>query len=97
MAEMYGPGKRHIAYICGLDDERRDDLASTRVDWLSERMTAREVAALIGVSVGTLANWRSARRGPSYYKLRPGRIFYLRRDVETWIAEARVTCYASAR
>lgn len=54
-------------------------------DWL----TAREVGALAGFSVKTLANWRSQKIGPRYIKLSPGRggrIRYRRRDVEAWLS-----------
>ena len=72
----------------------REPIAST---WLSERLTPSEVSVVLGVTVGTLANWRTALRGPSFYKLKPGRVFYLRRDVDTWLAESRVECFATSR
>jgi hypothetical protein len=34
---------------------------------------------------GTLANWRSAGKGPPYVKL-GGRVYYRRGDLEHWIA-----------
>ena len=34
-----------------------------------EMLTARQVAKLLGVSDGTLENWRRAGRGPPYHKI----------------------------
>lgn len=43
-----------------------------------------EVAELLGVPVGTLANWRYQGRGPAFAKV--GRhVRYRRRDVDAWI------------
>lgn len=48
----------------------------------------RELSVLLGVPVGTLANWRSARTGPPFVKV--GRhVRYRRGDVDEWVA-ARV-------
>lgn len=48
----------------------------------------RELSELLGVPVGTLANWRSARTGPPFVKV--GRhVRYRRGDVDKWVA-ARV-------
>lgn len=45
----------------------------------------RELSELLGVPVGTLANWRSARTGPPFVKI--GRhVRYRRGDVDEWIA-----------
>lgn len=55
-----------------------------------ERLTSAEVAELLGISEATLRTWRSAGRGPSYYRL--GRVLYWRRDVDAWIAAQRVDC-----
>jgi excisionase family DNA binding protein len=43
-----------------------------------------EVAELLGVPVGTLANWRYQGRGPAFAKV--GRhVRYRQRDVDAWI------------
>jgi|GEM_PF-2522692 len=34
-----------------------------------ERLTSAQAAAYLGVSVGTLRNWRHALTGPAYYRL----------------------------
>ena len=47
-----------------------------------------ELSELLGVPVGTLANWRSARTGPPFVKV--GRhVRYRTSDVDEWVA-ARV-------
>jgi hypothetical protein len=55
------------------------------IDWLSERMTPAEVAALLDVSEKRLANMRSEGVGPKYYRPQAGKVFYLRRDVYGWL------------
>jgi predicted site-specific integrase-resolvase len=49
-------------------------------------MTPAEVAEVFGVTVGTLAHWRtSGRKGPNYIKA-TGRVRYRRATVEEWLA-----------
>lgn len=53
-------------------------------------LTPDEVAELLGIPTGTLANWRYQRLGPTY--LRVGRhVRYRRADVETWLDHQAVT------
>ncbi len=48
-------------------------------------LTPKDVAAIICVDTGTLAVWRSQKRGPDVTKL--GRaVFYRKKDVDAWIA-----------
>lgn len=54
-----------------------------------EWLTPRETAALVRLSVGTLANHRCQGIGIPYTKLSPGRtgrVRYRRSDVEQWLA-----------
>ncbi len=51
---------------------------------LSDMLRPKDVAKLLGVSVKTLANWRSLGTNLSYHK-RGRKIFYLRTDVEVYI------------
>ena len=48
-----------------------------------------EVAALLGVSQKTLANWRSAGLGPSYFKI-GGRVRYDRAVILAYLDAVRV-------
>ncbi|MBN2688708.1 MAG: helix-turn-helix domain-containing protein [Deltaproteobacteria bacterium] len=47
-------------------------------------LTPRDVAIVYGLSEGTLANWRSQRRGPKFYRLSGRKIAYFRADLEDW-------------
>jgi predicted DNA-binding transcriptional regulator AlpA len=50
-----------------------------------------EVKARFGIPEGTLANMRSAKKGPRYFRKPGGRgIFYLLADVEKWITSRPV-------
>ena len=49
-------------------------------------LTPRESAELLGVPEGTLAQWRSQRRGPPYIKLEGRLVRYRRSDLEEYIA-----------
>lgn len=52
---------------------------------LDELMTANEVADVLGLSAGTLANWRSLGMGPTYLKL-GGRVRYRVSNVNDWVS-----------
>jgi hypothetical protein len=57
---------------------------------LSKRvLNSTEAAYLYGVSPGTLANWRSSKVGPPYYKLR-GKVAYFVDDLEKWARQEPV-------
>ena len=76
-------------------NERRPAAEAVRDDRpavppMLERLTSAEVATLLGISEATLRTWRTAGRGPSYYRL--GRVLYWQRDVDAWIAAQRVVC-----
>lgn len=52
-------------------------------------LTAREVAEVYGLEVGTLANLRCQKRGPKYYRV--GRkVLYWVDDVEKWVKRVPV-------
>lgn len=46
--------------------------------------TPQQVAASYGIAVGTLANWRSRRSGPKYFKV-GSKILYRTADVEAFL------------
>lgn len=46
----------------------------------------REAAALMGLAVGTLRNWRSLRQGPRFRKIGTRAVRYCRADVAAFIA-----------
>lgn len=54
-------------------------------------LTAAEVAALYPIAIGTLANMRSRRVGPKFYKLPGGRkVVYKASEVEEWLTREPV-------
>lgn len=52
----------------------------------TQALTRREAAAMMGISPRTLANWAVQGRGPRYYHYSPTRSFYIRDDVEKYLA-----------
>ncbi len=52
----------------------------------------REAAAILAVRPGTLANWRSERRGPKYHRPGGGRVIRYRVDeLIAWAEQVTVT------
>lgn len=45
----------------------------------------KQAAELLGLPKGTLAQWRSQRRGPPYIKLEGRLVRYRRSDLEEWL------------
>lgn len=53
---------------------------------MARLMTAKELAAYLGVAEQTLANWRYVGRGPRFYRV--GQLVkYRRGDVDRWLEE----------
>ena len=59
------------------------------------RMDPANAAAYLGVSIKTMANWRSKGIGPPFCKR--GRIFYYRQDLDDWLAGGLAQSAAQAR
>jgi len=57
-----------------------------------ELLTPIEAAKFLGVSVETLAQWRSQFRGPRYIKLECRLIRYRLSDLEVYLAAHAVEC-----
>ncbi|MDV2424529.1 helix-turn-helix domain-containing protein [Corynebacterium curieae] len=49
-----------------------------------DAMTAKQVSEQIGLSVATLATWRSRGKGPEFIRI-AGRIYYLNTAVQEWL------------
>jgi excisionase family DNA binding protein len=49
-------------------------------------LSTAQLAAELGVTAGTLRNWRSAGRGPRGARI-GGRVRYRRADVDAWVAQ----------
>jgi predicted DNA-binding transcriptional regulator AlpA len=54
-------------------------------------LTESQAAEILAVKKGTLANWRSERRGPAYVRLGGGRVIRYRvSDLEAFAEQVRV-------
>ncbi len=53
-------------------------------------LTCREAAEFLGVPIGTLAQWRSQRRGPPYIKLEGRLVRYRGSELEKWLERQTV-------
>ena len=53
----------------------------------TELLTDIDVAGALKMSRQTLANWRSAGRGPRFIKIGDRSVRYRRTDIEKWIEE----------
>jgi predicted DNA-binding transcriptional regulator AlpA len=50
-------------------------------------LTAVEVAEITGLSIETLAQWRSQKRGVPYVKIARNVVRYRQQDVDLWIGQ----------
>ena len=53
-------------------------------------LKAEDVAKVTGVSVETLAQWRSQKRGIPYVKISRNCVRYRQTDLDSWLAESTV-------
>lgn len=63
----------------------------TSVPMMRALLTPTETAAMIGCSMRALEMMRAASRGPAWRRVSPGRIGYVRSDVERWLREEDAT------
>jgi excisionase family DNA binding protein len=49
-------------------------------------LTPKEAAEFLGIPLGTLAQWRSQRRGPPYIKLEERLVRYRHSDLEEYLS-----------
>ena len=59
-------------------------------------LSPHDASEALGVSVQTLANWRSAGRGPAYSRVGERVIRYDAEDLAAFVAAGRVTPGAAA-
>ena len=67
---------------------QKTNITSTNT-YVKPILSPNETAALLGVSIGTLANWRSQNVGPSYCKL-GSKVVYRLDDIMAYIVAHRV-------
>jgi predicted DNA-binding transcriptional regulator AlpA len=53
----------------------------------SKLLTAEEVAEITGLSVETLAQWRSQKRGSQFVRISRNFVRYWQSDLDAWLAE----------
>lgn len=51
---------------------------------MDKPINTKEAAEYLGVSAGTLENWRISGGGPKFYKPK-GKVFYFKADLESYI------------
>jgi predicted DNA-binding transcriptional regulator AlpA len=51
------------------------------------RLRTKTAAEYLGVSESTLAKWRMLRYGPPYHHCGPRIVYYLRDEIDAWLAE----------
>lgn len=56
---------------------------------MPRRFSEREAAEFLGVQYQTLKNWRTAGRGPSFYRVGT-KIVFDARDLEAWMSQRRI-------
>lgn len=59
------------------------------VPFMTDAISPKQAAHLLGYNVVTLAKWRDEGRGPSYTKIGP-RYWYRRVDILEWLQRHRV-------
>jgi len=57
---------------------------------MARLLTAEDVAVLTGLSVETLAQWRSQRRGIPFIKISRNCVRYRQTDLDSWLVERTV-------
>ena len=50
-------------------------------------LTPKDVSEITGLSIETLAQWRSQRRGPPYVKFSRNCVRYRQSDLDGWVLE----------
>lgn len=53
----------------------------------AELFDTQATAAVLGMSPGTLVNWRASGEGPPFVRLGARRVRYRRADLERWLRE----------
>jgi DNA-binding transcriptional regulator YiaG len=56
---------------------------------MTQLLSEKEAARILGLSRQTLANWRCTRKGPAYHKL-SNRVLYSLEDLEAFRVSRRV-------
>jgi hypothetical protein len=68
----------------------RDAPRPTRLIAMDRLLTAEDVALVTGLSVETLAQWRSQKRGIPFIKISRNCVRYRQADLDSWLVERTV-------
>ena len=68
-------------------DKHRTDRGPIRNAAPSPLLSAEDVASITGLSVETLAQWRSQRKGIPFLKLSRNVVRYRQGDLDAWLAQ----------
>jgi excisionase family DNA binding protein len=79
-----------MAGAAQLGHGRRSDRKALDVAPGARLLKAEEVAELTGLSVETLAQWRSQQRGIPFVKISRNCVRYRQSDLDSWLAERTV-------
>ena len=66
---------------------QRESPTATHIPAASRLLTPAEVAHVTGLSVETLAQWRSQKRGMPYVKISHNCVRYRQCDLDGWLSE----------
>ena len=69
------------------ESARRSERKALQTVAENRLLTPEDVAAMTGLSVETLAQWRSQKRGPPYLKISRNCVRYRQSDLDGWVAE----------
>ena len=69
------------------DGRRREQRGAERAAVSSPLLSAADVASITGLSVETLAQWRSQRKGIPFLKLSRNVVRYAQHDLDAWLAQ----------
>jgi predicted DNA-binding transcriptional regulator AlpA len=70
-----------IERLSDSETNSRRYVASTKL------LTAQDVSELTGLSVETLAQWRSQKQGPPFVKISRNCVRYRQSDLDGWVSE----------
>ena len=77
LVEMAMHFESRVHHVLGFSESSSEDI---------ELLNTYEVARYLNMSPGSLANWRSAGRGPAYIKL-GSKVMYQKTDIERFIQD----------
>lgn len=66
---------------------QRATRATARVPTVARLLTPEEVAEVTSLSLETLAQWRSQKRGPKFVKISRNCVRYRQGDLDGWVSE----------